>query len=43
MLFQVRKRLGLPYWSLSAWLKHKVKNAAAFISRFEDVMAAEAA
>jgi len=27
LLFAVRKRLGLPYWSLSSWLKHKVKNA----------------
>ena len=42
LLFQVRKRLGLPYWSLSAFLKHKVKNAVEFISRFETVMAAEA-
>ena len=24
--------LGLPYWSLSAWLKHKVKNAVEYIS-----------
>ena len=43
VLFAVRKRLGLPYWSLSAWLKHKVKNAAQYISRFEEVVAAEAA
>ena len=26
------KLLGLPYWSLSAWLKHKVKNAVEYIS-----------
>ena len=43
LLFAVRKRLGLPYWSLSAWLKHKVKNAVEYISRFEDAVAAEAA
>jgi len=43
LLFRMRKRLGLPYWSLSAYLKHKVKNAVEFISRFEAIMAAEAA
>jgi UDP-2,3-diacylglucosamine pyrophosphatase LpxH len=37
-----RKRLGLPYWSLSQYLKHQVKNAVAFISAFERVMAEEA-
>ena len=42
MLFAVRKELGLPYWSLSAWLKHKVKNAVEYISRFEEVVAEEA-
>jgi UDP-2,3-diacylglucosamine pyrophosphatase LpxH len=35
----VRRRLGLPYWSLSAYIKHRVKNAVAFISRFEEVVA----
>jgi UDP-2,3-diacylglucosamine pyrophosphatase LpxH len=43
LLFAVRKRLGLDYWSLSAWLKHRVKNAAQYISRFEDTVAREAA
>jgi UDP-2,3-diacylglucosamine pyrophosphatase LpxH len=42
MLFAVRKKLGLPYWSLSAWLKHKVKNAVEYISRFEEIVAREA-
>ena len=42
-LFAIRKRMGLPYWSLSAWLKHKVKNAVEYISRFEDAVAQEAA
>jgi UDP-2,3-diacylglucosamine pyrophosphatase LpxH len=42
ILFAVRKRMGLPYWSLSAWLKHKVKNAAQYISRFEEIVAHEA-
>ena len=41
-LFALRKRAGLPYWSLSAWLKHKVKNAVEYISRFEEVVALEA-
>jgi UDP-2,3-diacylglucosamine pyrophosphatase LpxH len=40
---RVRTRLGLPYWSLSKVAKHKVKNAVAFITRFEDVVAREAA
>jgi UDP-2,3-diacylglucosamine pyrophosphatase LpxH len=37
-----RARLGLGYWSLSAYLKHKVKNAVSFISSFEHVLAREA-
>jgi UDP-2,3-diacylglucosamine pyrophosphatase LpxH len=39
---KVRKALGLPYWSLSAYLKHKVKNAVEFISKFEDAVVDEA-
>jgi len=42
LLFAVRKQLGLPYWSLSAWLKHKIKNAVEYISRFEEIVAHEA-
>tara|TARA_R110002110_G_scaffold1294_7_gene5326 strand:- start:2119 stop:3075 length:957 start_codon:yes stop_codon:yes gene_type:complete len=38
----MRRALGLPYWSLSAYLKHKVKNAVEFVSRFERTVAAEA-
>jgi UDP-2,3-diacylglucosamine pyrophosphatase LpxH len=38
----VRQRLHLPYWSLSKHAKHKVKNAVAFISRFEEAVAHEA-
>ena len=38
----VRRRMGLPYWSLSKMAKHKVKNAVSFISRFEEVVAHEA-
>jgi len=39
----VRRRFGLPYWSLSAHLKKKVKNAVAFISQFEEAVAHAAA
>ena len=39
---KVRSLLGKPYWSLSKTAKHKVKNAVAFISRFEEVVAHEA-
>ncbi|MCL2714209.1 MAG: UDP-2,3-diacylglucosamine diphosphatase [Alphaproteobacteria bacterium] len=38
----VRRRLGFPYWSLSAWTKRKVKGAVNFIGRFEEVLVAEA-
>lgn len=38
----VRRRLGFPYWSLSAVLKHKVKNAVEFVSNFETAVAAAA-
>ena len=41
-LNRVRRRLGLTYWSLSAWAKLRVKNAVNFISRFEELLAAEA-
>jgi len=35
----VRRILGFPYWSLSAYLKHKVKNAVEYIGQFEDAVA----
>ncbi len=38
----VRRRLGLTYWSLSAWAKLKVKNAVNFIGKFEEALATEA-
>ncbi|GAB2183550.1 UDP-2,3-diacylglucosamine diphosphatase [Roseibium sp. LAB1] len=38
----VRRRLGLTYWSLSAWAKLKVKNAVSFIGRFEEALSDEA-
>jgi len=37
-----RARLGLPYWSLSQYLKLKVKNAVSYITSFEEALAAEA-
>jgi UDP-2,3-diacylglucosamine pyrophosphatase LpxH len=38
----IRRVLGLPYWSLSQWLKLKVKNAVNFIGEFEHTLSAEA-
>ena len=38
----MRRRLGLAYWSLSAWAKQKVKHAVNFIGKFEETLAAEA-
>lgn len=37
-----RRFCGQPYWSLSQYLKHKVKNAVSFISDFENLLQAEA-
>ncbi len=34
-----RRQFGLPYWSLSAHLKKKVKNAVEFICRYEEAVA----
>jgi UDP-2,3-diacylglucosamine pyrophosphatase LpxH len=39
---RARRALGLGYWSLSAYLKHRVKNAVQFIGQFEQAMADEA-
>lgn len=39
---RMRRRLGLGYWSLSAWLKLRVKNAVNFIGAFEEALANEA-
>jgi UDP-2,3-diacylglucosamine pyrophosphatase LpxH len=38
----VRRKLGFSYWSLSAYLKHKVKNAVEYISSFEKAVVSEA-
>jgi len=37
-----RAKLGLPYWSLSAYLKHKVKSAVNYVTDFEVAVASEA-
>jgi hypothetical protein len=34
----IRRRLGFGYWSLSAYIKHKVKQATSAIARFEDAV-----
>lgn len=33
-----RRILGFPYWSMSAYVKHKVKNAVSFIFSFEQAL-----
>jgi len=38
----LRRRFGFPYWSLSQWAKHKVKNAVNYIGQFEKTLAEEA-
>jgi UDP-2,3-diacylglucosamine pyrophosphatase LpxH len=38
----LRRHFGLGYWSLSAYLKYRVKKAVAFIGAFEEAVAAEA-
>ena len=38
----LRRKLGLTYWSLSAWAKLKVKNAVNFIGKFEETLSLEA-
>lgn len=40
-LATLRRHLGYPYWSLSAYAKHKVKSAVNFISEFERAVAHE--
>jgi UDP-2,3-diacylglucosamine pyrophosphatase LpxH len=41
-LNRVRRHLGLGYWSLSAYLKQRVKQAVSFIGAFENAVADEA-
>jgi len=42
LLNRLRRRLGFGYWSLSALLKSKVKNALQFVDNFETAVATEA-
>lgn len=37
-----RRKLGFGYWSLSAYLKHKVKNAVRYVNDYEKAVADEA-
>ena len=39
---RIRHKLGMPYWSLSQYLKHKVKRAVCHVNDFERAVAAEA-
>lgn len=41
-LNSLRARLGLPYWSLSQYLKYKVKTAVNYVSSFEEAVSNEA-
>ena len=41
-LNRARARMGLPYWSLSAYLKQKVKSALNYVTDFEVAVASEA-
>ena len=38
----LRRRMGFSYWSLSQYLKHKVKNAVQYITDFEETLVNEA-
>jgi UDP-2,3-diacylglucosamine pyrophosphatase LpxH len=38
----LRRVCGFPYWSIAAYLKHKVKNAVTYIANFERTLAHEA-
>jgi UDP-2,3-diacylglucosamine pyrophosphatase LpxH len=39
LVTRVRNWFGLPYWSLSAWAKYKVKEAVNFIGNYEETLA----
>ena len=38
----IRAKFGLGYWSLSQYLKHRVKTAVSFVTQFEQAVAKEA-
>ncbi|MEM8766059.1 MAG: UDP-2,3-diacylglucosamine diphosphatase [Pseudomonadota bacterium] len=39
LMNRLRTRFGYGYWSLSAWLKHRVKQAVNYIGDYEDALA----
>lgn len=39
---RIRRTMGLPYWSFSAWSKSRVKSAVNFIGAFRDAILSEA-
>ena len=41
-LYKIRKFFNLPYWSLSQFIKLKVKQAVSFVTAFENIIANEA-
>jgi UDP-2,3-diacylglucosamine pyrophosphatase LpxH len=41
-LNSMRHRFGMSYWSLSQYLKHKVKNVVSYITAFEEALTTEA-
>ena len=41
-LNSLRARMGLPYWSLSRYLKHKVKRAVSYVGDYERALVHEA-
>jgi UDP-2,3-diacylglucosamine pyrophosphatase LpxH len=38
----IRSKMGYKYWSLSAFLKHKVKNIVSFIDNYQHILSLEA-
>jgi UDP-2,3-diacylglucosamine pyrophosphatase LpxH len=42
VLNRIRRALRMPYWSLSAYLKNRVKKAVEFVSRYEEAVVREA-
>ena len=41
-LHEIRRFFGMPYWSLSSYLKNRVKNAVEYISNYEHAVARSA-
>ena len=38
----IRSKMGYQYWSLSAFLKHKVKNIVSFMNNYQHILSLEA-